>query len=145
MVGRVRHEWWAETSETQEAGLTAHVLFEDGSVEDKWAYEVHNHKVHAAVAAALSRIHELHVQVIKGLVTESRVADVIQSCQCELQVLRLKDDLVRVFGQFVIEHYHQYLGFSRYFVVDPIVFYEVVMERVYAQCSCLRQRRRANS
>ena len=40
---------------------------------------------------------------------------------------------MRVFGQFVIEHYHQYLGFSRYFVVDPIVFYEVVMERVYAQ------------
>ncbi len=37
MVSRVRHEWWTETSETQEAGLTAHLLFEDGSVEDKWA------------------------------------------------------------------------------------------------------------
>ena len=30
-------------------------------------------------------------------------------------------------------HYHQYLGFSRYFVVEPIVFYEVVIERVYAE------------
>ncbi len=57
----------------------------------------------------------------------------LQSFQCELQGLRLKEDLVRVFEQFVIEHYHQYLGFSRYFVVEPIVFYEVVMERVYAQ------------
>ncbi len=43
----------AETSETQEAGLTAHILFEDGSVEDKWAYEAHNHNVPAAVAEAL--------------------------------------------------------------------------------------------
>ena len=46
MVDRVRHEWWwAETSETHEAGLTAYILFEDGSVEDKWAYEAHNHTV----------------------------------------------------------------------------------------------------
>ncbi len=93
----------------------------------------HNHKLPAAVAEALSRVHELPVQVIKSLVTELRVADVLQSFQFELQGLHLKDDLVRGFGQFVIEHYHQYLGFSRYFVVEPIVFYEVVMERVYAQ------------
>ena len=105
----------------------------DGSVENKLAYEAHNHNVHAAVAAALSRVHELPVQVIKSLVTESRVENVIQSFQCELQWLCLKEDLVRVFGQFVIEHYHQYLGFSMYFVVDQIVFYEVVMARVYAQ------------
>ena len=66
MVGRVRHEWLAETSETHEAGLTAHFLFEDGSVEEKWAYEAHNHKVPAAVSAAISRLHELPVQVIKS-------------------------------------------------------------------------------
>ena len=36
-------------------------------------------------------------------------------------------------GQCVVEHYHQYLGFSRYCVVESIVFYEVVMERVSAQ------------
>ena len=34
----------------------AQILFEDGSVEDKWAYEAHNHQVPAAVAAALSRV-----------------------------------------------------------------------------------------
>ena len=102
-------------------------------LEDKWAYEAHNHQVLAAVAATLTRVHELPVQVIKSLVTESRVADVLQAFQCELQWLRLKEDLVRVFGQFVIEHYHKYLWFSMYFVVEPIMFYEVVMERVYAQ------------
>ena len=71
-------------------------------------------------------VYMSYVQVIKSLVTESRVVDVLQSFQCELQGLRLKEDLVRVFGQFVIEHYHQYLGLLRYFVVEPIVFYEVV-------------------
>ena len=101
-------------------------------VEDKWAHEAHNHTVHAAVAAALSRVHKMPVQVIKSLLTELHVEEVFQSF-CALQWLRLKEDLVRVFGQFVIEHYHQYLGFSRYFVVDPIVFYEVVMQHVYAQ------------
>ena len=120
-------------SKTQDDGISVQLLFDDGSVEDKWAHEAHNHTVPAAVAAALSRVHELPVQVIKCLVTESRVADVLQSFQCELQGLRLKEDLVRVFGQFVIEHYHQYLGFLRYFVVDLLVFYEVVMDRVYAQ------------
>ena len=93
MVGRVLHEWWAETSVTQEAGLTAHILFEDGSVEDKLAHEAHNNTVHSAVSAAVSRAHELPVHVIKSLVTEWRVADVIQSFQCELQGLRLKEDL----------------------------------------------------
>ena len=34
------------------------------SVEDKWAHEAHNHTAPAAVAAALSRVHELPVQVI---------------------------------------------------------------------------------
>ena len=57
----------------------------------------------------------------------------LQYFQYELQWLSLKADLVRAFGQFVIEHYHQYLWFSRYFVVNPIVFYDVVMERVYAK------------
>ena len=53
--------------------------------------------------------------------------------KCDLQGLRLKADLGESIGQFVIEHYSRYLGFSRHFVVDPMVFYEVVMERVYAQ------------
>ncbi len=44
---------WQE-SETQEAGLTAHFLFDNCSVEDKWAHEAHSR----VVAAALSRVHE---------------------------------------------------------------------------------------
>ncbi len=65
-------------------------MFEDGSVEDKWTYEAHNHKVPAAVVAALSRVNELPVQVIKSLVTESRIADVLKSFQCELQEVTFK-------------------------------------------------------
>ena len=60
------------------------------SVEDKWAYEAHNHQVPAAVAAALSRVHELQVQIIKSFVTESRDADVLQSFQCELSRVTFK-------------------------------------------------------
>ncbi len=75
-----------------------------------------------------SRVHELPVQVIKSLVTESRVADVLKSFQCKLPWLRLKDDFVRVFGQFVIEHYHQYLGFRGTLLLIRLCFFEVVME-----------------
>ena len=72
------------------------------SVEVKWAYEAHNHHVPAAVFAALSRVHELPVQVIKSLVTESRVADVLQSFQCELQGLRLKEDWCECLGNLLL-------------------------------------------